>query len=63
MQGEVTLALQRDPEGWSANDKLMVVLVSWAGLVSEQVDRSRQAFQDAKAKPVPILVVCPKVSY
>jgi transposase-like protein len=65
LQGEVVPATQKDPEGWSAADKFTVVLESAGlnatelsaycrerGLFPEQVDRWRQAAQDANAKPL-----------
>ena len=65
LQGEVVPASQKDPGGWSAADKFTVVLESTGlkvtelsaycrqkGLYPEQVDRWRQAAQDANEKPV-----------
>ena len=65
LQGEVVPASQKDPGGWSAADKFTVVLESTGlkvtelsaycrqkGLDPEQVDRWRQAAQDANEKPV-----------
>jgi transposase len=65
LQGEVVPASVKDPEGWDATDKFMVVLET-AGLNAtelsayfrerslypEQVERWRQASQDANEKPV-----------
>ena len=64
-EGEVVPASQKDPEGWSAADKFTVVLETAGlnatelsancrlkGLYPEQVDRWRQASQDANEKPV-----------
>ena len=62
LQGEVVPSSEKEPEGWSAADKLSVVLESsglnatelsaycrdW-GLFLEQVERWRQAAQDANA--------------
>ena len=63
--GEVVLASEKDPNGWSAADKFIVVLETAGlnatelsaycrerGLFPEQVSRWRQAAQDANAKPV-----------
>jgi transposase len=63
--GEVVPASEKDPEGSSATDKFTVVLETaglnatelstyWRerGLFSEQVERWRQATQDANDKPV-----------
>jgi transposase len=60
LQGEVVPASQKDPEGWSPADNFTVVLetaglnateLGWycreRGLFPEQVDRLRQAAQDA----------------
>lgn len=65
LQGEVVPASEKEPEGWSAADKLTVVLETAGlnatelsaycrqkGLYPEQVDRWRQASQDANEKPV-----------
>ena len=65
LEGEVVPASQKDPEGWSAADKLTVVLETAGlnatelsaycrerGLYPEQVERWRQASQDANKKPV-----------
>jgi transposase-like protein len=65
LQGEVVPASQKDPEGWGATDKFTVVLETAGlnatelsaycrerGLYPEQVDRWRQASQDANEKPV-----------
>ena len=65
LQGEVVPASEKDPEGWSAADKFMVVLETAGlnatelsaycrerGLYPEQVERWRQAAQDANDKPV-----------
>ena len=65
LQGEVVPASEKEPEGWSAADKFTVVLESAGlnatelsgycrerGLFPEQVERWRQAAQDANAKPV-----------
>ena len=65
LQGEVVPASEKDPEGWTATDKFTVVLET-AGLngtelsaycrerslFPEQVERWRQASQDANEKPV-----------
>jgi transposase len=65
LRGEVVPASEKEPEGWSAADKITVVLET-AGLNAtelsgycrewelfpEQVSRWRQAAQDANAKPV-----------
>ena len=58
-------ASQKDPEGWGSTDKFTVVLETaelnatelsaycrQRGLFPEQVDRWRQASQDANEKPV-----------
>lgn len=58
-------ASEKDPEGWGATDKFTVVLETAGlnatelsaccrerGLFPAQVQRSRQASQDAKEKPV-----------
>ena len=65
LQGEVVPSSEKEPEGWSAADKFTVVLESSGlnatelsancrerGLFPEQVERWRQAAQDANAKPV-----------
>ena len=65
LQGEDVPASEKDPDGWSAADKFTVVLESAGlnatelsgycrerGLFPEQVERWRQAAQDANAKPV-----------
>ena len=65
LQGEVVPATQKDPEGWCPADKFTVVLESAGlnatelggycrerGLFPEQVDRWRQAAQDANAQPL-----------
>ena len=65
LQGDVVPASQREPEGWSAADKFTVVLETAGlnatelsaycrerGLYPEQVDRWRQAAQDANENPV-----------
>ena len=65
LQGEVVPASEKDPDGWSAADKFMVVLETAGlnttelsaycrerGLYPEQVERWRQAAQDANDKPV-----------
>ena len=65
LQGEVVPASEKEPEGWSAADKFTVVLETVGlkatelsaycrdrGLYPEQVERSRQAAQDANEKPV-----------
>ena len=65
MQGEVVQASEKDPEGWGATDKFTVVLETAGlnatelsaycrerGLYPEQVERWRQASQDANEKPV-----------
>jgi transposase-like protein len=64
LQGEVVPATQTAPEGWGAADKFTVVLETAGlndtelgaycrerGLYPEQVDRWRQAAQDANALP------------
>jgi transposase len=61
----VVPASEKDPEGWGATDKFTVVLETAGlnatelsaycrerGLYPEQVDRWRQASQDANEKPV-----------
>ena len=65
LQGEVVPASEKDPEGWGAADKFTVVLETSGlnatelsaycrerGLYPEQVERWRQASQDATEKPV-----------
>ena len=65
LQGEVVPASEKDPDGWSAADKFTVVLETAGlnatelsaycrerGLFPEQVERWRQAAQDANEKPV-----------
>ena len=65
VQGEVVPASEKDPEGWGATDKFTVVLETAGlnatelsaycrerGLFPEQVERWRQASQDANDKPV-----------
>ena len=65
LQGEVVPATEKEPEGWSAADKFTVVMETaglnatelsaycWErGLYPEQVERWRQAAQDANEKPV-----------
>ena len=65
LQGEVVPASEKDPDGWSASDKFTVVLETAGlnatelsaycrerGLYPEQVDRWRQAAQDANEKAV-----------
>jgi transposase-like protein len=65
LQGKVVPASEKDPEGWSATDKFTVVLETAGlnatelsaycrerGLYPEQVERWRQASQDANEKPV-----------
>jgi len=65
LQGEVVPASEKNPDGWSAADKFTVVLVSAGlnatelsaycrerGLYPEQVERWRQAAQDANANAV-----------
>jgi transposase-like protein len=65
LQGEVVPASQKDPEGWGSSDKFTVVLETAGlnstelaaycrerGLFPEQVDRWRQAAQDANAQPL-----------
>ena len=65
LQGEVVPASEKEPEGWSAADKFTVALETAGlnatelsaycrqkGLYPEQVDRWRQASQDANEKPV-----------
>ena len=65
LQGEVVPASEKDPEGWGATDKFTVVLETAGlnatelsaycrerGLYPQQVERWRQASQDANEKPV-----------
>ena len=65
LQGEVVPASEKDPESWGATDKFTVVLETAGlnatelsaycrerGLYPEQVERWRQASQDANEKPV-----------
>jgi transposase len=65
LQGEVVPASEKEPEGWSAADKFTVVIMTAGlnatelsaycrerGLFPEQVERWRQAAQDANEKPV-----------
>ena len=65
LQGEVVPASEKEPEGWNAADKFTVVLETAGlnatelsaycrerGLFPEQVERWRQASQDANEKPV-----------
>ena len=65
LQGEVVPASEKDPDGWGAADKFTVVLETAGlnatelsaycrerGLFPEQVERWRQASQDANEKPV-----------
>ncbi|MGB7565981.1 MAG: hypothetical protein WBM08_14675 [Prochlorococcaceae cyanobacterium] len=65
LQGEVVPASDKEPEGWSAADKITAVLEMAGlnatelsaycrerGLFPEQVSRWRQAAQDANKKPV-----------
>jgi transposase len=65
LQGEVVPASEKDPEGWGATDKFTLVLETAGlnatelstycrerGLYPEQVERWRQASQDANEKPV-----------
>jgi transposase-like protein len=64
LQGEVVPATEKDPEGWGATDKFTVVLETTAlnatelstycrerDLYPEQVERWRQASQNAKETP------------
>jgi len=65
LQGEVVLASEKDPEGWTTSDKFTEVLntaglnvtqlsaycCEW-GLFPKQVERWRQASQDANDKPM-----------
>ena len=65
LQGKVVPASQKDPEGWGSADKFTVVLETAGlnatelsgycrqrGLFPEQVERWRQAAQDANAQPL-----------
>ena len=65
LQGEVVPPSEKDPDGWSATDKFTVVIKTAGlnatersaycrerGLYPEQVERWRQASQDANEKPV-----------
>ena len=65
LQREVVPASEKDPEGWGSTDKFTVVLETAGlnatelsaycrerGLFPEQVERWRQASQDANEKPV-----------
>jgi len=65
LQGEVVPASEKDPDGWSAAETFTVVLETAGqdatelsaycrerGLYPEQVERWRQAAQDANDKPV-----------
>jgi transposase-like protein len=65
LQGEVVPASEKEPEGWSAADKFTVVMETAGlnatelsaycrerGLFPEQVERWRQAAQDANEKPL-----------
>jgi len=65
LQGEVVPASEKDPEGWGATDKFTVVLETAGlnatelsaycrerGLYPQQVERWRQASQDANEQPV-----------
>jgi transposase len=65
LQEEMVPASEKEPEGWSAADKVTVVLETAGinatelsaccrerGLYPEQVERWRQASQDANEKPV-----------
>ena len=65
LQGEVVPASEKDPDGWGAADKFTVVLETAGlnatelsaycrerGLYPGQVERWRQASQDANEKPV-----------
>ena len=69
LQGEVVPASEKAPEGWSSADKFTVVLESVGlnttelgafcrerGLYPEQVDRWRQAAQDANANSMLTMV-------
>ena len=65
LEGQVVPASQKDPEGWGPADKFRVVLETAGlnttelsaycrerGLYPKQVDRWRQAAQDANAQPL-----------
>ncbi len=65
MQGDFEPASEKNPDGWSAADKFKLVLETAGlnatemsayclerGLYPEQVERWRQAGQDANEKPV-----------
>jgi transposase len=65
LQGEVVPASEKDPDGWGATDKFTVVLETAGlnatelsaycrerGLYPQQVERWRQASQDANEQPV-----------
>jgi transposase-like protein len=65
LEGEVVPASQKDPEGWGSSDKFTVVLETAGlngtelaaycrerGLFPGQVDRWRQAAEDANAQPL-----------
>jgi len=65
LEEQVVPAFQKDPEGWGPTNKFTVVLESAGlnatelggffrerGLFPEQVDRWRQAAQDANAQPL-----------
>jgi transposase len=65
LQGEVVPASEKEPEGWSAADKFVVVLETAGmdatelsaycrgrGLYPEHVERCRQVAQDSNEKPV-----------
>ena len=65
LQGEVVPASEKEPEGWDSTDKFTVMLETPGlnatelsaycrerGLFPEQVERWRQASQDANEKPV-----------
>lgn len=65
LQGEVVPAFEKEPEGWSAADKITVVLETAGlnatelsancrerGLFPEQVERWRQASRDTNEKRV-----------
>jgi transposase-like protein len=69
LQGEVVPATQKDPEGWGPADKFTVVLETAGlhatelggncrerGLSTKQVDRWREAAQDANAQPLLTMV-------
>jgi len=65
LQGEVVPASEKGPEGWTATDKLTVVVETAGlnvtefsaycrerGLFPEHVERCRPASQDANDKPM-----------